>query len=199
MHGRAASLKLELRRKLFHLGSLLFLAVYLQLGHPTTLYLMSVWLTLIFAVETARLRPGPTRDLIEKVFGAIIREKELKRYTGAFYTSLGVFFVFLFFGTRPQIVSAAILYLAVGDAASALAGKFYGTRHYRIYKDTRSWEGSAAGFAAALACGFAVGLPARLAVAGAVSFSVIDAIPIPPDDNFWIPVVTGTTLLLLGA
>lgn len=197
--GRAASLKLELRRKLFHLGSLLFLAVYLRLGHPSTLYLMTVWLALIFIVETARLLPGPTRDLVQKVFGAIIRDKELKRYTGAFYTSLGIFAVFLFFGTRPQIVSASILYLAFGDAVSAVVGKFWGIHGYRVLGENRSWEGTAAGFAAALLCGFAVGLPARLALAGAASFSLADAIPVPPDDNLWIPLVTGATLLLLGA
>lgn len=199
MHERSASLRLELKRKLFHLLSLLFLAVYLKLGHPVTLYLMTGWMALIFLIETARLLPGPTRKVIQEAFGGIIRGKEAQRYTGAFYTSLGVLGVFFFFGTRPQIVSASILYLAVGDAVSALAGKFYGAHHYRIYGDNRSWEGTAAGFAAALLCGFAVGLTPRLALAGAASFSLIDAIPLPPDDNLWIPLATGATLLLLGA
>ena len=188
----------ELRRKTFHLGGLLYLGAYLSLGHPKTVRVMAVWMVLVAALETARLRSMTVRRLLHAVFGAIIREKENDRYTGAFYTSFGIFLVFLFFGSRPTIVSAAVLYLTFGDAASALVGKLWGKRRYSVLGQIRSVEGTAAGIAVALLCGLGLGLPCAAVLAGAAAFALTDTFGFPPDDNLWIPVATGTALYLLG-
>lgn len=193
-----ASLNREFKRKAFHLLSLIYLAVYLKLGHPLALYLLAGWMFLVAAVETARLKSPAVRNYFQSVFGGIIREKETGRYTGTFYTTLGSLVTLFFFGTRPVIVNAALLYLSLGDAASAVVGKKWGNHPYKVMGQTRSLEGTAAGFLVAWACGWSISLPPAIALGGAVVFSLADAVPIPPDDNLWIPVITASALLLMG-
>ena len=191
------ALALELKRKAFHLLTLLYLGAYLLLGPDLALAMMAVWMFVIFTVETARLRTERGRALVDWFFRGIIRTKEAARYTGAFYTSLGALCVFFFFGRDPGTVKAALLYLALGDAVTAVVGRRWGAHPYQIRGETRSLEGTAAGVAVALVCGFSAGLTPAQCAAGAAVFTVADALPIPPDDNLWIPVLTGAALFTL--
>lgn len=197
-HPPHESLRKELQRKAFHLLCLLFLGAYLLIGHPLILRVMGAWLALIFIVETARLRSEWARRWVESVFKPILRSKESRRYTGAFYTSLGAFCCFLFFGEHPTVIKACLCYLAFGDSASAVAGRMWGRHTFTIMGETRSLEGSAAGLSAAVLCGLALGLPPSGVAAGTAAFVFADTVPLPPDDNFWIPVLTGTALYLVG-
>lgn len=197
--GNRALVELELKRKAFHLLGLLYLGAYWLIGHPLVNWVMGSWMALVAALETLRLVSPGVRGALHSVFGPIIREKEAARFTGAFYTSLGAFSVFLLYGARPAVVAAAILYLSLGDAASAVVGRLWGRRAYAVLGERRTLEGSAAGLAAALACGWLAGLSPAHAAAGALAFLAADTVPIPPDDNLWIPVLAGGTLFVLGA
>lgn len=192
------SLTRELRRKTFHLGGLIYLGVYMALGYPKVLRVMAGWMVVVAGLESARLLSPAARKVIQRIFGPIIRDKEHDRFSGAFYTTLGVFVVFLAFGDRPTIVSASILYLSLGDAASAVVGKMWGRHQYRVLGDIRSLEGTGAGIAVALLCGLLLRLPAAAVLLGAGAFTLTDTVGLPPDDNLWIPVVTGGALYLLG-
>lgn len=189
----------EFRRKLFHQGTLLYLAGYWALGPVKALKAAALTMAAVTAVETARLFSSGFRSRIQSLFGPIIREKEAGRFTGTFYTSLGVLTTLLLFGMHPPIVTASLLYLAWGDAASALVGRGWGRNKYAVFGQTRSVEGTLAGLAVALGVGFLVGLTPGLMLGGALAFSLVDTLPIPPDDNLWIPVVTSAALFLLGA
>jgi dolichol kinase len=127
-----------------------------------------------------------------------MRSHEGRRPTGTFYASLGILGSIAFFGAHPSVVTASILYLALGDAASALAGKAWGKRRFTLWGRTRSVEGTLAGFAAALGAGALAGLPPGMALAGAAFFSLVDALPVPPDDNLWIPLLTAAFLYTIG-
>jgi dolichol kinase len=190
---------LELRRKAFHLLSLAYLAGFHFLGRRDASIVSGCFVLLVAAVELARLNSPAARGAVEAVFGPIIRKKEARRFTGAFYTSLGAFLVFAFYGSRPSVVDASLLYLALGDAASAVVGKLWGRVRYTVRGETRSLEGTAAGLAAAVLAGFLARLSPLHAAAGALAFVAADTIPIPPDDNLWIPVATGGALFALGA
>lgn len=191
-------LSLEIKRKIFHLGGLVYLAFYLQLGYPTILHWMLPWSILFVTVETARLKSKAVRDFLQSIFAPIIRAKEARTYTGACYTTLGALSAFALFGDKPQVVNAAIAYMTIGDAVSAVAGKAWGRHPYKVLGQLRSWEGSAAGFIAALVCGWVIGLPMPALLFGALAFSAADAVPLPPNDNLWIPIVTGLTLAWAG-
>ena len=96
-----------------------------------------------------------------------------------------------------DVVLASLWFLAVGDAAAALVGRTWG--HIRI--GAKSLEGSAACFLACWAAGAVFldspggGVPE--AAVGAFTAALLEALPMPLDDNLWIPVVSGLVLTLL--
>ena len=188
----------EVVRKIFHQSLLLYLGAYHLLGEKTALAAMAVWTAGVAVFEIARLGSVTVRDFVQKHAGGIIREKEQNRFTGTFYVALGILSVFFLYGSHPAIVTASILYLAFGDAASALIGRRFGRHKYQVLGQDRSLEGTAGGLAVALGVGFAMGFSPLMIAAGAGAFLLADVLPLPPDDNFWIPVMTGTALWLAG-
>ncbi|MBI4678235.1 MAG: hypothetical protein HY748_11690 [Elusimicrobia bacterium] len=191
------ALKKELFRKTFHLCTLLYLGAFLVLGPDRVMAPMLAWMAVVLAFEAVRFHTARGRAWAQRLFGFMIRGKEEAHYTGFFYTSLGALLVFAMFRSHPDVVQASLLYLALGDSASALVGLAWGRHPYWILGRKRTWEGSAAGFAVALAVGLVSGLSPGLTLAGALAFSVADSVPLPPDDNVWIPVLPGA--ILLGA
>ena len=69
---------------------------------------------------------------------------ELNAFSGIFHTTAGCLAVMFWAGSKPAVVWASLLYLALGDAAAALVGKAAG-RH-KIAGGKKSVEGSAACF-----------------------------------------------------
>ncbi|MBI5622665.1 MAG: hypothetical protein HY924_02685 [Elusimicrobia bacterium] len=191
----AQALRIELCRKLFHLCSLLYLGAFLLIGPDRILASMLPWMAAVWAFEALRFHTAWGRAAVQRLFGFMIREKEAAHYTGFFYTTLGALLVFIFFRAHPGIVQTVLLYLALGDSASALVGLSWGRHPFWVFGRKRTWEGSAAGFSVALAVGLASGLSPGLALAGAAAFSAADILPLPPDDNVWIPVLPGAVLL----
>src|SRR5271157_5080804 len=88
-------------RKLFHLLTLVYLAVYRWLGVSHTAWLLGGWVAAEGMLEWARLRfPALNRGLIA-AFGAIPRPEEESRISGIFWTALGCWLTVLAFGRRP--------------------------------------------------------------------------------------------------
>lgn len=196
--GGSDAFRFEVGRKAFHQSTLIFAALYWLAGFPLAGYLAAGWLAGFAVLETLRLKTAWGRDLAKRWFSGIVREKEANRFTGAFFDTLGVTISMIAFGSHPAIVIASILYLAWGDSASALVGRRWGQHKYQVRGETRSVEGTAAGFAVALAVGVACGFAPWIALGAAVAFSLVDTIPVKPDDNLYIPIVTGTVLFLLS-
>ncbi|MBI5881838.1 MAG: hypothetical protein HZB91_01840 [Elusimicrobia bacterium] len=190
-----AALKTELFRKLFHLCTLVYLAAYLIIGPERIMAAMLPWMAVVWAFEALRFHTSWGRAWVQRWFGFMIRGKEEAHYTGFFYTSLGALLTFAFFRGHPDIVRIALLYLAFGDSASAVVGLAWGRHPFWVFGRKRTWEGSAAGFLAALGIGAANGLPPVLTALGALAFSAADILPLPPDDNVWIPILPGAVLL----
>jgi dolichol kinase len=96
-----------------------------------------------------------------------------------------------------DIVIASLWFLALGDAAAALVGRSIG--HIRI--GDKSLEGSAACFLACWAAGmFFLDSPGGKipeAAVGAFTAALLEALPMPLDDNLWIPTVAGLVLTAL--
>lgn len=194
-----SDLRREFGRKAFHMLSLVYLAAFHWLGWPRALHWASAWFVVVVIVETARLRlPGVERALVG-FFEGMIRDTERRAFSGIFHTTAGSLAAMLIARGEPVIVSAAILQLALGDAASALVGKAYG--RVKLFGGRKSLEGSLAGFAvgyaAALACGVRPGAAAAAAFAGAA----VELLPTTAwfNDNLWIPVACAGALVLLGA
>lgn len=181
------ALRRELARKAFHLLTLGYLVVYRLYGRALSAALLGLWMAVVFVVENARLRWPPLNVALVRLFGGIIRPAEEARLSGVYYTCLGSWLTIVLFGARPVSVEGGILFLAVGDAAAAVFGRLAGRHLFTLGGAEKSWEGTAACFAAclAIAWGLGVGLPraAILAAAGAL----LELAPLPFNDNLWLP------------
>jgi dolichol kinase len=196
--GGSEAFKKEVLRKGWHQFSLLYLAAYFLIGYPAIIPAMTAWVTVVGALELVRLKVPRAKPIFDKLFGKLIREKEADRLSGVFYVSLGLFAALVLFGSSPVLVTAAALYLAWGDAISALVGMRFGRREFKVNGVPRTLEGAAAGFAVALAIGLGLGFSPLVALGAALAFSAMDIYPVKPDDNLWIPVVATTALYLLS-
>lgn len=188
----------ELRRKTFHLLTLAYLGAYLWLGYPRALYWMLPWTLLVGAVELARCYWPALNELALAPFRGIMREHEFVKLSGAWYTSLGALLTIACWGEHRVVVAAALVCLAVGDAAAALAGRALG-RHPWPFAAPKSVEGSAACLAACLAGCLACGLGPAASLAAAAAVTLLELAPLPFNDNLWIPVGAGLVAWLAGA
>ena len=182
--------KQELARKAWHLLLLLYLLFYWMAGRDLFVRGMLGWVALVFVVETLRLRVPAVQRALLVPFSLIIRDHELKTYSGIFYTSLGILLAAAFFGTDARVVAAAVASLAFADSAAALVGMSVGRLRFVIRGQTRTVEGAAAGFVAAFLCGWAAGLGPAAAAVAACGVEAVDCLPLPPDDNLWIPIAS---------
>jgi dolichol kinase len=185
----------ELARKAFHMLSLLYLFVYKTFGPDAALQATAAWTVIVFAVETARLLSPRLNRALTSFFGGLARAEEADKYSGIMHTTLGALLVFRFFGDNPTIVSAAIYYVAFGDAAAALIGKSFGRHRIRPGK---SLEGSLACFSTCAAAGAGLGIEPGAVFFSAAAATLVELVPTSRwfNDNLWIPVVTATVIRL---
>ena len=192
-------LRRELGRKAFHMLSLAYLAAYHLIGFPRVLIPLAVWLVLVTCVETGRFLSERLNRVLTGFFRGMIRESEQRSCSGIFHTTAGCLTTMLIAGRRPRVVTAALLSLALGDAAAALAGKAWG-RH-RLPGSAKSVEGSLACLLVCLGAGLAAGLGAVPAAGAALAATVVELLPTTRfcNDNLWMPVAAAAAALMLGA
>jgi dolichol kinase len=192
----------EARRKAIHLT---FLVLPLQLLLETLPWprsrsqfrLLFLGLTAAaIAIDVLRIHERRVRTFFRQFFGEMIRGHEQLNLLGSTYLLLAALIAVEVF---PQPVAAVALgYTVLGDATSALVGRAWG-RH-RFFK--KSWEGAAGCLVACLAwaaCAtHAAGLPWPVTIAGAVVATLVEALPIPLDDNLGITLAAGYTMKLMA-
>jgi glycerol-3-phosphate acyltransferase PlsY len=181
----------EIKRKAFHLLSLLYAAVYAFLGRQETCILLGGLLAVIAAIEISRLKSSRMNAWLEGYFGGIQRPEEKRRLSGIFWTLAGSWLTFLLIPDR-NLVFCVMGYLAFGDLAAALVGLRFGRHRF----SGKSVEGCLAFFCVAMAVGLAF-LPLPFAVAGALFAAAVECLPLPWNDNFWVPLLSGLLLTLI--
>jgi dolichol kinase len=193
-----SDLRREIGRKAFHMLSLVYLAAFHLIGWPRVGWMMAVWLPIVFVIEALRLKLPEVERFLFKIFDSMIRDTERKHFSGIFHTTAGSLAAMLIARGEPVIVGAAILQLALGDAASALVGKAFGRT--KLFGDRKSLEGTLAGFSVGFAAALAYGLPPRAAFAAALAGALTELLPTTPwfNDNLWVPVASATVLVLMG-
>jgi phytol kinase len=91
---------------------------------------------------------------------------------GTFYFPIAIITAVLVFWGKPVFMVAAIMPLTWGDGLAPLVGRVYGRHTYTVFGHTRSWQGSATFFVAALIFTWLAlwlpDLPARLTPATAI-------------------------------
>ena len=194
----SAGWRMEAGRKAFHFLCLLYLGAYHALGRAGVLPVLGAWMAVIVAVESLRLRNPAVNAYLLSTFRGIHRPAEEKKVSAIIWTSTGCWLTFLLFGSDPRRVDAGVLCLAFGDAAAALVGKTLGRRIFEFRGKRKSFEGSAACFAACAVCVLAVGYGPGGALAAALAATALELAAPPPDDNFWLPLAAAAVLTVVG-
>jgi dolichol kinase len=101
----------------------------------------------------------------------------------------------------PFVAIASITYLVVGDALAAMVGRSIGRTKFFM----KSFEGAGAGLLGCLLTGLLImnlpysDLSLMRMLAGAVTATVIELLPIPLDDNIRVPLAAGAVMQWLLA
>jgi diacylglycerol kinase (CTP) len=187
----------ELKRKAFHGLSLLYILLYGVAGRDISLRALGSAFAVVALVEIVRLRwPAFNRRLIAG-FGGIHRAAEERRPSGILWTLLGCFLTIWLVPDR-DVVLASLWYLALGDTAAAMVGRHWG----RLRIGDKSLEGSLACFLACWWAGILVLTPdfgVNEVLLGALVATVVEAVPLPLNDNLWLPLLPGLALTWLRA
>jgi glycerol-3-phosphate acyltransferase PlsY len=183
----------EIKRKLFHMLIVIYVVAYWFLPRLFVLQWLLIAIILVILIEALRLSAPPFNQWLLFTLGGVHREEEANQLSGLVWTILGSFLTMLIFSNK-QIVMASLLYLAFGDALAALVGRRHGRN---VIAGKKTLEGSLACFGVSLVIGL-IFLEFPLALAGAIVATLIEIIPWPLNDNFWMPLISATFLTLLS-
>jgi dolichol kinase len=182
----------EIKRKSFHLLILLYIIAYWLLARNIVLWGFGILISFVVVGELLRLRMPVFNAWLLDTLGGIHREEETKKLSGLPWTLSGSFLTILLFPNKT-IVLVSFFYLVFGDAIAALAGKRFG-RHHIVGEKTL--EGSIACLLVCFVAGvFFFGW--QMATLGALCATVIELVPWPMNDNFWMPLFSASILTLL--
>jgi glycerol-3-phosphate acyltransferase PlsY len=165
--------------------------------------MMTAAAIIFLLIDFMRLRVTSVKSIFIVLFGSMLRRKELTSLTGASYLMLASMVCMLIFGIGPSgrvsgVFIAAISFLALGDTAAAIVGLSIG--RVRIFRKTL--EGTLAGLLVCMGVAWVVSIlpgldfPLGIGILGAVSASVVEALPIEVNDNVVVPLLSGTVMMI---
>jgi dolichol kinase len=185
----------ELKRKLFHHLSLLYLVLYWISPRWVSIGLLGIVLIVLAKMEFIRIRRPEVNAWFLSKFGGIHREGEVLHPSGIFWTLLGCLATMVVF-TNKRIVLPALGFLVFGDTLAALGGQKWGKHHWGM-NPSKTWEGSAS-FAAVSAIWAMFFVRWPVAILGALSGAWVEARQLPYNDNLWVPLISGAALSVLN-
>lgn len=179
----------EAGRKAIHLGALVMpVGLWFIPLEPARLILFGCFL-LLAAIDISRWTDTPVSRFLRRSLRLVLRPHERRRFSGGTYiVAAGALCALLF--TQPVAV-ASLICIIVGDTAAVFVGRSFG----RTRIGQKSLEGSIAFFLASVLCILWIpGMPLGVKFAGALVAAVVEALPIPLDDNLTVPLATGLAL-----
>ena len=186
-----------LPRRIFHIlaGSTIPLAGIFAPG-PELAVALAVLTIGSLALDLARFRVSRLNRLFLRWLRPLLKSSESGRVTGATWLLLAAASAFLIF--EREIAVAAFFYLSLGDPAAALVG--------RPMPGPRILGKSPAGTLAFITVSL---LAAAVLVwagfmpwhwgfaAGAIVAGLVELLPLPGDDNLWVPLAAAAVMQLL--
>jgi glycerol-3-phosphate acyltransferase PlsY len=151
----------------------------------------------IVVVDFLRLHVNGIKEAFILFFGSFLRRREIRRLSGASYLLLGCLITSLLY-SKP-IVVAACSFIIVGDTFAAIFGQ--NIKSPRIFHN-KTILGSIGFLGASIVSACVLytitpALPLGHLIIGALAASVFEALPLPMDDNFSVPIITGFVISLL--
>jgi dolichol kinase len=187
---KSSILKEEAKRKTIHICGVAIPVLYLFLSKEVILFAFGLAFIVIFVSEWLRLH-----GIVSLPF---LRNKEEKAIGAYVFFMIGAFLSILIFEKRIAI--AAILMLAIGDAASGLTGAVINEDKPELYeRRMKSPEVMLVMFVTSLILGWLVLHSLPVAVLGALGATIADGVPlrvynVPIDDNLTIPLLSGVLM-----
>jgi dolichol kinase len=185
-----APLRRELQRKSFHVGMIIVPVWVYLMPHTTALLGLILATFATVAVDLLRLTDHRLRRFFLRLFRSVIRPHEEEHLLGSTHYMIAALLSVVIFD--HEIAIAALAYLVLGDAAAAIIGKRFGTPRFW----GKSPQGSLACFAVCLLVGWPLLPSPWLALAGAATATVAEAMPSPLDDNMRVPIFGGIAMQL---
>jgi len=204
--------QMHLPRRLFHAASgvgIVIVSSFMETKREFCFFLAALTF-LDLMVEGSRFIFPTFNRFVMKTFQKVVRSGEEHRLSGICYYLLGCLIASIVF--PRQIAVLAILFLALGDPIASLVGLRAGRRRWpEDFGLQKTLEGSLACFAFCAALTFVVsfyfertsGLPHAerfvFAILGGFAAALGELLPLRTDDNFAMPLISGTTLWVTSA
>lgn len=193
---RSTAFNFEIRRKIFHLYSLVFPTTYLLLPKSFIITILFLLSFLVLGIDIARHYDSRVKELTKRFFAKIMRKGEENgsfRLSGATFMFFGLFFTALFFSKGLAIT--AWLIQIISDCLAALVGAKIGTPT----PSGKSMEGSVTFFVSALfisiICYFSIGYNTNFFIitASCLASTLVEFYSkrLNIDDNLSIPLAYG--------
>lgn len=190
----------KLARRLFHVGAGCIPPLMgLLLPREWVLAILGILTGLMIVGEALRLLVPPVNKWLSSFVspaGEVFKSDEAARPIGTTFFLAGAFLAFLIFPRDAAV--AALFFTAVGDALAATVGERAG----RTKIGNKSLEGSTAFLLSTLVVGAVlvmIGLPLGWpsVIGGALAATVVEALPIPIDDNLTVPLAAAAAIALV--
>jgi dolichol kinase len=198
------SLYNEFKRKAIHLVALSVPIGYFLLPKLPSLLILTPCALGAVAIDVIRLKKLPLHGWLNQLIGPILREHESADFAGASYIlSASVFTILLF---EKSVAVAAISFIILGDIAAALIGRRFGRTKilWNVGNSQVNWnkrkslEGSLSCFLFCILVAMLVPhLPLWIGATGALVATLVEAAPLPINDNFSVPLISGLIMHIL--
>jgi len=197
MRGRTENImgiKREIKRKIFHLISMMFPLGYFVIEREIMLIFIAALFVISLGMELGRIFIPRIGQYINPIFKSIMRGAEEKKISGATYLLAGAGITIYFFDKDVAII--ALLLVSVSDTAAAIVGTAYGK--VRLWGKTL--EGSTAYFTATgILMMLMQSLTLEQMIVGLFTGTLVELLPIPINDNLTMPVIAGFAMQFIGS
>jgi dolichol kinase len=183
----------EIKRKVFHLLSLVYVFGYWYLSEITIVCGLAIAISIVVLFEYLRFKILKLNNFFKNNFKGFYRLEEADKISGLTGTLSGALLAIMIF-PRRDMVFASFLYFVFGDSAAALVGKIFG-RHKTF--TGKSLEGSLACLVVCFIVGFFI-FNWQFALAGATIAAIVETVPWKIGDNFWMQIINAGVLTLLS-
>lgn len=182
----------HLPRKIFHLlaASIIPAIYYMQVLSWQVSAALVVTATIIWAgADFYRLYHPAFNKFALRLLGPLLKVRETAQVTSSSYILIASSLVILFLDR--EIACASLFFIALGDPAAALGGKFFGSIRFA---NGKSLEGTVAMFVVCLWVGLTITSSEDIALVGALAAALAELYAFGLDDNLAVPIFSGLAM-----
>ncbi|MFX1345302.1 MAG: glycerol-3-phosphate acyltransferase [Promethearchaeota archaeon] len=172
--------------------TLLFLLFYFVFSRTVALFLIGIVSLCFIGLDLFRFLHKQTNVLLTERTKAIFRKGEEKKFSSMTIFLISTFIIILLF--EIEIAITALVFLTFGDMFAKIFGLAFGQHKFF----DKSIEGSLAYLGTIVICGYfvynMVDISLAVLIAGGISATFSEALPLGMNDNFTVPIISGSVM-----